>query len=103
MIARIWTGNTDIIHLETYSEFLKHVAIPDYENTPGFRGLMFLRNHDDIQAHFKLITYWEDINAIKNFTGPEFKKAKYYPEDKNFLLHFNEEAEHYEVFVKTEK
>jgi heme-degrading monooxygenase HmoA len=101
MIARIWNGKTDIAHFETYSEFLEQVAIPDYEKTPGFRGLVFLRNQDDLHASFKLITYWDSIQSIKGFAGPDYKKAKYYPEDKNFLLHFEEETEHYEVFAKS--
>jgi heme-degrading monooxygenase HmoA len=103
MIARIWNGKTDIIHFETYSSFLKHVAIPDYEKTPGFSGLVFLRNQDNHYAWFKLITYWDTIQSIKDFAGDNYKKAKYYPEDTNFLLHFEEEAEHYEVFAGSEK
>jgi heme-degrading monooxygenase HmoA len=98
MIARIWNGKTDIQHFERYSAFLKDVAIPDYNKTPGFRGLVFLRNQAGLQAHFKLITYWDNIQSIKDFAGSDYKKAKYYPDDKNYLLHFEEEAEHYEVF-----
>jgi heme-degrading monooxygenase HmoA len=101
MIARIWNGKTDMVHYETYSAFLEQVAIPDYEKTTGFSGLVFLRNLDDHHAHFKLITYWDSIQSIKDFAGSDYKKAKYYPEDKNFLLHFEEEATHYEVFAKS--
>lgn len=34
-------------------------------------------------AHFNLITYWENLEAIKDFAGQDFEKAKYYPEDDN--------------------
>jgi heme-degrading monooxygenase HmoA len=98
MVARIWNGKTDILHFETYSAFLKRVAIPDYEKIQGFMGLVFLRNQDSHHAHFKLITYWDSIQSIKDFAGSDYKKAKYYPEDNIFLLYFEEEAEHYEVF-----
>jgi heme-degrading monooxygenase HmoA len=98
MIARIWNGKTDSSHFEVYSLFLKQVAVPDYQKTPGFRGLVFLRKRDDQQAQFKLITYWESIPAIKAFAGSDYTKAKYYPEDNGFLLDFPEEAEHYEIF-----
>jgi heme-degrading monooxygenase HmoA len=102
MIARVWNGRTDISDFESYTFFLKSVAVPDYKKTPGFRGLLFLRNHNDHQAFFKLITYWEDIPAIVAFAGSDYRKAKYYSEDKNFLLEFVEEVEHYEVFEKFE-
>jgi heme-degrading monooxygenase HmoA len=57
-----------------------------------------LRNIKNNEGHFTLITYWENLNVIKNFAGEDFEKAKYYPEDDNFLLEFEEKVEHFEVF-----
>lgn len=99
MIARIWHGKTRKSDFEKYSDFLKEVAIPDYAKTPGFRGLTFLRRIENEEAHFDLITYWEDIEVIKNFAGQDFEKAKYYPEDDDFLLEFEEKVRHHEVFA----
>jgi heme-degrading monooxygenase HmoA len=99
MIARIWHGKTSISNFEKYTEFLKQVAIPDYEKTKGFKSLSFLRNIKDEEGHFTLITYWENLDVVKNFAGDDFEKAKYYPEDKNFLLEFEENVEHFEVFA----
>ncbi len=31
----------------------------------------------------------------------EYEKAKYYPEDKDFLLKFEENVTHYEVFAES--
>jgi heme-degrading monooxygenase HmoA len=99
MIARIWHGKTDRSKFEIYSDFLKEVAVPDYSKTAGFKGLNFLRQIKGNEAHFTLITYWENLEVIKNFAGEDFEKAKYYPEDKDFLLEFEEHVEHYEVFA----
>ena len=99
MIARIWHGKTRIEHYEAYTEFTKKTAIPDYSKTPGFIKLSFLRNIKNNEAHYTLITYWENLEVIKNFAGEDFEKAKYYPEDKNFLLEFEEKVEHFEVFA----
>ena len=99
MIARIWHGKTSITNFEAYTEFLKQVAIPDYQKTAGFIKLSFLRNIKGDEGHFTLITYWENIEVIKNFAGTDFKKAKYYPEDADFLLEFEEHVEHFEVFA----
>ena len=98
MIARIWHGKTNASDFEAYTEVLKQLAIPDYKKTRGFKGLTFLRNITNDEAHFNLITYWENIEVIKNFAGPDFEKAKYYPEDTQFLLEFEENVQHYEVF-----
>lgn len=99
MIARIWHGKTSITNYDAYTGFLKLVAIPDYQKTVGFKGLTFLRNIENDEGHFKLITYWDDLEAIKKFTGQDIEKAKYYREDKDFLLEFEERVQHYEVFA----
>ena len=99
MIARIWHGKTHVSNYETYTEFVKHVAIPDYKKTRGFVSLTFLRNIKNDEGHFVLITYWENLEVIKNFAGQDLEKAKYYPEDDDFLLEFEEHVQHYEVFA----
>ncbi len=100
MIARIWHGKTKIEDFEEYTEFMKSKAIPDYRKTDGFVKLTFLRRRDGNIGHFTLITFWENLEVIKNFAGEDFEKAKYYSEDKNFLLEFEEKVTHYEVFAE---
>ncbi|PHR74674.1 MAG: antibiotic biosynthesis monooxygenase [Lutibacter sp.] len=100
MIARIWKGRTKIEHLEEYTEFLKVRAIPDYKKTEGFAKLIFLKRTDNEFAYFNLVTFWENFEVIKNFAGKDFEKAKYYPEDKNYLIDFPKKVIHYEVFAE---
>ncbi|MCK4829183.1 antibiotic biosynthesis monooxygenase [bacterium] len=90
MIARIWHGLTKIEDYDAYTEFLKRVAIPNYQKTEGFIKLTFLRNQKDSVGYFTLITFWENLDIIKNFVGEDFEKAKYYPEDEYYLLEFEE-------------
>ena len=100
MIARIWHGRTRAEDYEAYSRFLKERAIPDYRGTEGFVRLEFLRRIKAEVAHFTLITFWENLEVIKNFAGEDFEKAKYYPEDEAFLLEFEEKVMHYELFAQ---
>lgn len=100
MIARVWKGRTKIEHLEEYTEFMKVRAIPDYEKTIGFVKLTFLRKTDSDFAYFNLITFWENLDVIKKFAGSDVDKAKYYEEDKNYLIEFPEKVTHYEVFAE---
>ena len=100
MIARIWHGRTRAEDYEAYSRFLKERAIPDYRGTEGFVCLEFLRRIEAEVAHFTLITFWENLEVIKNFAGEDFEKAKYYPEDEAFLLEFEEKVMHYELFAQ---
>lgn len=99
MIARIWHGKTNKSKFDRYSEILEKIAIPDYQKTEGFKGLTFLRNIVGDEAHFNLITYWENMEVIKNFAGVDFEKAKYYPIDDDYLLEFEQNVQHYQVFA----
>jgi heme-degrading monooxygenase HmoA len=99
MIARIWHGRTRASDFDRYSDFLRTVAIPDYSATPGFISLTFLRKIEGEEAHFTLITYWKNFEVIRNFAGDDVDKAKYYPEDDQFLLKFEDCVQHYEVFA----
>ncbi|GMN09586.1 antibiotic biosynthesis monooxygenase [Croceitalea sp. MTPC9] len=99
MTARIWHGETSAKKFNDYTEFLKKVAVPDYQKTKGFVSLTFLKRVERNIGHFTLITFWENLEVIKNFAGDDFEKAKYYPEDDNFLLEFEEKVVHYDVFA----
>jgi len=100
MIARIWHGRTRIDDYEAYTAFMKSRAIPDYKKTEGFIKLTFLRRVSKNIGHFTLITFWKDIDVIKNFAGENFEKAKYYPEDRKYLLEFEEKVKHFDVFAE---
>ena len=100
MIARIWHGKTNAEHFEEYTDFMKPEAIPDYQKTEGFIKLTFLGRMEGDVAHFHLITFWENLDVIKNFAGEDYEMAKYYPSDKDYLLEFEEKVTHYEVFAE---
>jgi hypothetical protein len=48
-------------------------------------------------VEFLLLTLWESVAAIKRFAGEEYEKARYYPEDKDFLIEMEPFVMHYEV------
>jgi len=48
-------------------------------------------------VHFITLTYWTNLGAIRAFAGEDVLKAKYYPEDQEFLLEFEPEVVHCEV------
>ena len=100
MIARIWHGKTKKSTSEAYKQFTLDVAVKDYKSTQGLMGLEFLHRIEGDEAHFTLITFWPSIESIKGFAGEEYEKAKYYPEDTDFLLEFEEHVKHYTVFYK---
>ncbi|HYF38253.1 MAG TPA: hypothetical protein VD930_01105 [Gemmatimonadales bacterium] len=97
MIARIWHGRTRARDYDAYWTFLHERAIPDYRAIPGNIGVRLFRRLDGEQAHFLTLSYWTSLEAIHAFAGTDISVAKYYPEDREYLLEFEPAVEHYEV------
>jgi hypothetical protein len=56
-----------------------------------------LRRREGQEVHFLLISLWESLDAIRRFAGPDLERARYYPEDEDFLLELEPMVTHYEV------
>lgn len=97
MIARLWHGRTPAAKAEAYSEFLKARAIPDYRSIAGNHAVHILRRCEGNITHFYTFTLWESYESIRNFAGEPLDKAKYYPEDSDFLLEFEPFVTHWEI------
>jgi heme-degrading monooxygenase HmoA len=100
MIARIWHGVTPSSKSDQYLEYLNATGVPDSRATEGNKGVYVLRRIDADRAHFLFLSLWESTDAIKQFAGPDFEKARYYPDDDEYLLEREPGVAHYEVAVK---
>src|SRR5687767_3206938 len=98
MIARIWHGTTPTAKADDYLAFLKERAIPDYSETPGNLAVYLLRRDEGEVTHFITLTHWESFDAIQAFAGDDISRAKYYPEDTDYLLEFEPTVQHYELY-----
>ena len=97
MIARTWHGVVPLEKAEAYRDYLFRTGVPDYEGTPGNRGVHVLRRVEGDRAHYLLVTFWESLDAIRGFAGDDIELARYYPEDGEYLLEFEPHVTHYEV------
>jgi len=99
MIARIWHGVTAAAKSDEYLDYLNETGVPDYRATEGNLGVYVLRRIEGERAHFLTLSYWESMEVIKGFAGSDPEKARYYPEDEEYLLDFEPTVEHYEVLA----
>ncbi len=97
MIVRLWHGRVSTEKAGAYREFLNRRAIPDYRSVRGNISVHILERHDGIVTHFVTMTVWESMAAIRAFAGDDVEAAKYYPEDRDFLLEYEPHVVHYEV------
>jgi heme-degrading monooxygenase HmoA len=97
MIARMWHGMVPKAKASEYLDYMRTVAIPDYRSIPGNRGAWSLHREDGDVVHFQMLSFWDDIEAIKAFAGEDFKLAKYYDFDREFLIELEPHVLHYEL------
>jgi len=97
MIARIWRGRTAASKSDEYVSFLERTGLRDYQKTEGNRGVLLLRRVSDGVAEFTTLTLWDSMDALRRFAGDEPERARYYPEDPEYLLEMTPYVDHYEV------
>jgi heme-degrading monooxygenase HmoA len=97
MIVRMWHGRVPTAKADAYREFTNKRAIPDYQSAQGNISVHILERREGDITHFIALTFWESLEAVKGFAGDNVEVAKYYPEDKDFLIDFEPMVVHYEV------
>lgn len=50
-----------------------------------------------LTSHTSWVTHWESEQSIRAFAGDDLLRAKYYPEDQDFLLEFEPKVQHFVV------
>jgi heme-degrading monooxygenase HmoA len=101
MIGRIWHGRTARGKADAYARFLAERAILDYRSVPGNLSVTVLRRDEAEITHFLTVTYWESEEAVRAFAGTDLLRAKYYPEDGEYLLEFEPLVQHFDVTARS--
>ncbi|SRR5579885_2874589 len=97
MIVRMWRGEVPKEKKAAYIEYLHKTGLSDYRNTPGNRGVSLLCRDVGDAVEFTTMTWWDNIEAIKRYAGEDYRKARYYPEDANYLKSFAPTVDHFEM------
>jgi hypothetical protein len=98
MIARIWHGAVLVSKGDEYLDLMRRIALPEYLATQGNRGAWCLYRTEKDVAHFEMLTFWDNTDAIKRFAGDDYSMAKYYDFDPEYLIEMESRVQHYEVY-----
>jgi heme-degrading monooxygenase HmoA len=101
MIARHWRGWTRLKDADAYETLLKETVLPGLKAVDGYRGGYVLRNDGAEEAEFVVINFFDSLDAVKRFAGPDYAVAVFEPEAKRLLSRIEPMATHYEVREKT--
>lgn len=96
----MWHGKVPEESSESYHRYLLETGLKDYEKIEGNKGVFLLKRNEEGITHFYTFSLWKNIGSIKKFAGEEYNNARYYPEDKDYLLEFEPLVLHFEVLEK---
>jgi len=98
MITRIWHGRTLTKDAAEYRNFVIETGVSDYKSVPGNLGVQIWQREEGDVTHIYTVSWWDNYDSIKQFAGEDFEKAKYYDNDKRYLLEFEPHVIHCETF-----
>lgn len=99
MIARIWHGAVPVEKSDAYLEKMRTVALPGYRGVDGNQGAWVMHRIEDGVAHFDMLSFWDDAEAIKRFAGEEYRVSYYFDFDDEFLIEKEPYVRHWEMYA----
>ncbi len=99
MISRIWHGWTTRNNADTYEDLLRSEIFDDISQRQiaGYRGIELLRREIGDTVEFVTIMWFESLDDVRAFAGPDFEGAVVPPKARQLLRRFDERSAHYEV------
>jgi hypothetical protein len=83
-IARIWRGRTPRDRADDYASYLYEHGIRPLEERA--LGVQLLREDREDETEFITISYWESVDAMSRFAGPDPRRIHHLPRDPEFLI-----------------
>jgi hypothetical protein len=83
-IARIWRGRTPAEKADAYAEYIYEHGIKPLEEKA--LGVQLFREDRANESEFVTISYWESVEAMSRFAGPDPKRIHHLERDAEFLV-----------------
>jgi heme-degrading monooxygenase HmoA len=96
MIARLWHGYTKPEDAGTYHDMLLTSILPGIHRIAGYKGSYVLRKDAGDEIEFITITFWESLDALREFAGADYERSVIAPEAAKLLTRHDERSTHYE-------
>jgi heme-degrading monooxygenase HmoA len=102
MIMRMWRGWVDTERVDDYVAYIAATGIAEYRQTPGNLGAqMVTRDLGDGRTEVLTLSWWDSLDSVRGFAGDDIERAKFYPEDDDFLVDRETTVSHHAVATAT--
>ena len=98
VIARIWKGWTTHENASIYEELFKNTVLPKVtQGLDGYVSTNLLRREIGENVEFTTVFWFESLDAVKNFAGPNFEQAVVPEQVKALMSDYEETVHHHDV------
>lgn len=99
MISRIWHGYTIPQNADAYETLLKEEIFIGIRGRKieGFHEIQLFRRDLGAEVEFITVMWFDNLDAVRTFAGPDYEVAVVPPKARAILAHFDERSQHYEV------
>jgi heme-degrading monooxygenase HmoA len=99
MIARLWSAQTTPARSPAYLDHFRQSVQPELRKISGFAGATVLIRSVPVGIEILVTTFWQSLEAIDAFAGPNRETAVVAPEAAALLTYFDRRVRHYELAV----
>ncbi len=102
MTARIWHGYTTFGNAAAYENLLKTEIIPGIaaKNIPGYQKFQLLRRELDKEVEFTTIMWFDSLDSVKAFVGPDYETAYVPDKAQAMLARFDAKSVHVDLLAE---
>ena len=102
MIARVWHGYAAPEKADAYEKTTREETFPAIRrrSIPGFQRIQLLRRDLPEEVEFITIMWFDSLESIKAYAGENYQKAVVPPKAREFLSHFDEVTQLYEILAQ---
>jgi heme-degrading monooxygenase HmoA len=100
VITRMWRGWTRSNEADRYEQHYRSEVLATLREVPGFRGARLLRRTVGEETEFVSLTFFDGLDAIRGFAGPDYETAVVAGEAREVLIRFDERVKHYDTALE---
>lgn len=96
-IARIWRGRTVPEKADAYATYLLEIGVKPLAEKA--LGAQMFREDRETESEFVTISYWESVEAMSRFAGPDPRRIHHLERDAEFLIELPETVQVMEIVL----
>jgi len=102
VIARFWSARATAAGARAYAGHLRTHVLPAVKQVDGYAGAVLLEREVSAAVEILVITWWQSLDAIRRFAGPDPEEAVVADDAAALLTAFDPRVRHYELVVRDE-